>query len=411
MQEKYSHLRCWAQVDLDALAHNAALIRRKAGSAGVMAVVKADAYGHGDTVIAPYFASLGADWFAVSCLAEAMRLRRIGIRQPILILGYTAPQEAARLAQLALVQSIPDESYALALEAQAAAAGCTVQAHLAMDTGMGRIGFSVLAQPQQALRQMLRCCALPHLRVSGAFTHFSVADSAAQEDVDYTQAQQAAFAAALDGLRAAGVMLTQVHCCNSAALFADAAPHYDLVRPGIVQYGLPPSPEYAPLCKGLRPALSLKATVAMVKPLKSGQYVSYGRTFCAQRDMTVATVTAGYADGYPRSVSNRAVCSVHGRPAPQIGNVCMDQLMLDVTDIPNVQPGDEVTLFGSDPADSIDTLAARTGTINYTIICNLSRRVPRLYLKNGVVVDEVDYLENDFSAQSRRMQTEETFGL
>ena len=411
MQMQNFEKHVWAEIDLDALRANFRTVKQRAGSLPLCAVVKADSYGHGAVQCARVFAQEGASWLAVSCLAEALQLRRSGQTLPILILGHVQPTYAAALIRNDITAACYSLPQAQALSEAAQAAGGRVKVHLAVDTGMGRIGFSVLAQPQQALRQMLRCCALPHLRVSGAFTHFSVADSAAQEDVDYTQAQQAAFAAALDGLRAAGVMLTQVHCCNSAALFADAAPHYDLVRPGIVQYGLPPSPEYAPLCKGLRPALSLKATVAMVKPLKSGQYVSYGRTFCAQRDMTVATVTAGYADGYPRSVSNRAVCSVHGRPAPQIGNVCMDQLMLDVTDIPNVQPGDEVTLFGSDPADSIDTLAARTGTINYTIICNLSRRVPRLYLKNGVVVDEVDYLENDFSAQSRRMQTEETFGL
>lgn len=393
MQNDRPWLRCWAEIDLDALAQNYALIRQKAGAAKVMAVVKADAYGHGDTVVAPFFDRLGADWFAVSCLAEAERLRRFGIQRPILLLGYTAPQDAARIAALDLVQTIPDLDYARALSAAAVAAGCTVDAHLAVDTGMGRIGFSVLAQPQQALQQMLACCALPRLSVCGAFTHFSVADSDVAADVAYTAAQRAAFDDAVRALRANGTRLTTVHCANSAALFGGTVEGYDLVRPGIVQYGLPPSPAFAPLCAGLRPALCLKATVAMVKPLHKGEYVSYGRTFCAPGEMRVATVTAGYADGYPRAVSGRAVCSIHGRPAPQIGNVCMDQLMLDVTALPDVQPGDTVTLFGGGAADSIDELAAKCGTINYTVICDLSRRVPRLYLQNGAPVAQVNYLQ------------------
>ena len=393
MEQHLRYLRCWAEVDLDALRSNFELIRKKAGGAAVMAVVKADAYGHGDAHIAPYFEQLGADWFAVSCLAEAERLRRLGVTRPILILGYTPPQQAAALAAQNIVQGITDLEYARELETYAAAAGVRVRAHAALDTGMGRIGFSVLADYDSAMRQLLECCRLPHIDVCGAFTHFSVADSVTSEDELYTQQQHAVFAHAVDALREAGVQLDVVHCCNSAALFGDEVPRYDLVRPGIVQYGLAPSPEYASLCQGLRTAMCLKATVAMVKDLKKGQYVSYGRRFCAPCDMRVATVTAGYADGYSRSVSGRAVCSIHGRPAPQIGSVCMDQMMLDVTGIPGVAPGDVVTLFGADAADSVDQLAAKIGTINYTVLCNLSRRVPRIYLQGGKEVAYVDYLE------------------
>ncbi len=389
---KHTHLRCWAEVDLDALEQNYNAIRKMAGDARVMAVVKADAYGHGDTVVAPLFEQLGADWFAVSCIAEAQRLRRFGIQKPILILGYTPPDMALTLAQLQLVQTVFDLEYAEALSHAAAAADCTVQAHLAMDTGMGRLGFAVLTDRENACREMLAACGLKGLRVCGAFTHFSVADSDIAEDIEYTAAQHSAFAAAVQALRDAGVQLQHVHCCNSAALVSGAVPRYDLVRPGVIQYGLAPSPQLAAQCAALRPALCLKATVAMVKQLKKGQYVSYGRTFCAPRDMTVATVTAGYADGYPRSVSNRAVCSVHGMAAPQIGNVCMDQMMLDVTGIPDVAAGDTVTLFGADAADSIDALAAKTGTINYTVICDLTRRVPRVYYRDKKQVAQVDYL-------------------
>lgn len=388
-----SRQRCWAEIDLDALAANYSIIRQKAGNTAIMAVVKADAYGHGDSVVAPLFDRLGAAWFAVSCLAEARRLRRIGIEKPILILGYTAPEEASELAQNKLTQCLPDLEYARVLSASAEAAGCRVSAHLALDTGMGRIGFGVLSDPDEAVGQMAEACALPGLCVSGAFTHFSVADSVTADNLAYTRDQAAAFAAAVQALRARGIVLSAVHCCNSSALFCGGMETYDLVRPGIVQYGLQPSDEVAWACGGLRPAMSLRAAVAMVKDLRRGQYVSYGRTFCAPRDMRIATVTAGYADGYPRSVSNRGVCSIHGRPAPQIGNVCMDQMMLDVSGIPDVHPGDTAVLFGAGAADSIDELAAKTNTINYTIICGVSRRVPRVYLKNGTETATIDYLE------------------
>ena len=391
----HTQLRCWAEIDLDALASNHEVIRRKAASAAVMAVVKADAYGHGDIVIAHYLSDIGAaDWFAVSCLPEAERLRRAGIRQPILILGYTPPHAAARLVEMDLVQTVPDMDFAYQLNAAAAAAGVRVQVHLALDTGMGRIGFAVLSDADTANEQLRECCGLSWLNITGAFTHFCVADSDADEDIAYTDAQHAVFLDALRQLRDCGAKLQTVHCCNSAALFSDAVPRYDLVRPGIVQYGLAPSPERAPFCHELRPALCLKAREAMGKTLKKGEYVSYGRTFCAPRDMRIATVTAGYADGYPRGLSNKGVCSIHGRPAPQIGNVCMDQLMLDVSDIPGTRAGDIVTLFGGEAADTIDAVAQKTGTINYTVLCGLSRRVLRLYRRNGAEVAHTDYLED-----------------
>jgi len=386
-------LRCWAEVDLDAIADNFELIKQKAEGAQIMAVVKADAYGHGDSVIAPYFETLGADWFAVSCLAEAKRLRRIGIRKPVLILGYTAPAAAAELAALHAVQVITDLQYAGQLNAAALAAGCRVRCHMALDTGMGRIGFCVRSDFITALAQMRACCAMEHLDVCGAFTHFAVADSLTAEDIAYTDRQHQIFANAVGALQAEGIVLETVHCCNSAALFGGKIPHYDLVRPGIVQYGLNPSPEMAVFCTGLRPTICVKACVAMVKELKKGECISYGRIFCADRYMKIATVTAGYADGYPRTVSGKGICSIHGRSVPQIGRVCMDQMMVDVSALENVQPGDEVILFGGGAADSIDALAAKTDTVNYTVICELSRRVPRIYLKGGVEVGRLNYLE------------------
>lgn len=385
-------MRCWAEVNLDALAANYKEIRKAAGAAQIMAVVKADAYGHGDTVVAPFFDKLGADWFAVSCLAEARRLRVMGIEKPVLILGYTAPGYARDLCEMNLTQSITDADYAAALESCAAEEGCTVQGHLALDTGMGRIGFAVRTQFDTAISQMLAACAAPHLNITGAFTHFSVADSTLPENLNYTLSQRETFDRALQALRAGGITLRTVHCCNSAALLMGQPGCYDLVRPGIIQYGLQPSPEMAFACTALQPVLCLKATVAMVKTVPQGETISYGRTFCAPREMRIATVTAGYADGFPRTVSNQAVCSIHGHAVPQIGTICMDQLMVDVSGVENVQPGDTVTLFGAEAADTIDTLAEKAGTINYALICDLSRRVPRLYLENGREVARVDYM-------------------
>lgn len=383
--------RCWAQVDLDALRHNFALVRAAAAGTPVMAVVKADAYGHGAVRAAKLFAAEGAACFGVSGLEEALELRRADIRLPILILGYTTPAAARTLAQHEIVQTVYAADYAAALSHEAKSAGVRVKVHIKLDTGMGRIGFAVRDNMEQALDEIARACALPGLAAEGLFTHFAAADSKEAGDMAYTEYQHDLLRQTIDGLAARGVAFSLVHCCNSAGTFMYPAFHHDLVRAGVILYG--ENPSHDAMLSDLRPALCLKAAVSHVKDVAQGDYESYGRTFCADKPMRVATVSVGYADGYPRLLSNRGTLSLHGKPARVLGRVCMDQLMVDVTDIPEAKTGDAAVVYGADAADSAAHIADMTGTINYEILCNIGRRVPRVYVENGAEMEMVDYLQ------------------
>ena len=374
---------CWAEIDLDALAANYRRICRHAGGP-VCAVVKADGYGHGALAVADVLHAEGCAAFAVSCLAEARQRRHHGIHEPILILGHTEPAFADELAARNITQTLFSAEYGAALSAAAAAAGCTVCCHLKADTGMGRIGFALRTGFEAAVREMEACYALPGIRITGIFQHFAVADSTRREDVAYTADQHARFARAVARLRADGFGPGTAHCANSAAQLTHPEWRCDLVRAGIILYGLAPSPQVNdPL---LRPVMRLKAVVTHIKWLQPGQSVSYGRTFTAGQPVRAATVSVGYADGYPRQLSNRGVMTVRGQAAPVLGRVCMDQTILDVTGIPDVQPGDEVLVFGPDAAsgaDTVETAAEKTGTIGYEIACGIARRVPRAYWQGG----------------------------
>lgn len=370
--------RCWAQVDVDALRHNFHMVRRCAQGAAVMAVVKADAYGHGAAAVAPLLEREGADAFAVACLAEALALRRAGVTKPILILGHTDAENAALLAEHGIRQTVFSLPYARALSQAAVRAGAAVRIHLKVDTGMGRIGF---AAEGGADADMAEACALPGLVPEGIFTHFAAADSALPADREYTRRQYALLCGAAERLKARGVCFAVRHCCNSAGAFAWPAFHLELVRPGIILYGEQPSDEVT--LPGLRPALCLCARVSQVKTLRPGDAVSYGCTFRAAGPVRAATLTAGYADGYPRALSGLGTVSLHGRPARVLGRVCMDQIIVDATEIPQTQPGDTAILFGGGAADSTADAARLTGTISYEVLCGIGRRVPRVYVENG----------------------------
>ena len=377
---------CWAEIDLDALAANYRHIRRHAGGP-VCGVIKADGYGHGALAVADTLRAAGCAAFAVSCLSEARQLRDHGIAGPILILGYTDPAFADELAALDITQTLFSAEYGAALSAAASAVGCTVACHLKADTGMGRIGFALRSGFDAAAAEMEACYSLPGIRVAGVFQHFAVADSLTGDDVAYTQEQHALFARLVDRLRADGFDPGVTHCANSAAQLLHPEWRCDLVRAGIILYGLAPSGQVG--SPALRLAMRLKAVVTHVKQLLPGQSVSYGRAFTARQPMQVATISVGYADGYPRRLSNLGAMTIRGKAAPVLGRVCMDQTIVDVTDIPGVQPGDEVLVFGpgaAPGADTADTVAEKTGTINYEIICGISRRVPRVYLQNGEVI-------------------------
>ena len=364
-RNKYGFERhCWAEIDLDALRDNFAYVHRTAGRP-VCAVVKADAYGHGAVAVARALHGAGVAGFAVSCLGEARHLRRHGITLPILVLGYTDPAFAAGLANQGITQAVFSPEYARALSAAAVAAGVSVSCHLKVDTGMGRIGFAVRG-------------------------NYAVADSTGADDAAYTAGQQALFARTVEAVRAAGYAPGVVHSANSAAQLCHPEWNGDMTRAGIVLYGLAPSPELP--FPALRPVMTLKAVITQVKMLQPGESVSYGRRYTAETPRRVATVSVGYADGYPRRLSGNdagGVMLVRGQAAPVLGRVCMDQTVIDVTDIPAAM-GDEVTGFGpagaEAGADTADTIAQKTGTINYEVVCGISRRVPRVYLQGGALV-------------------------
>ncbi len=381
--------RAWAEIDLDALGHNFRQVRQATDpKAQVCCVVKADGYGHGAVRIAREFQELGAGWFAVSNLEEALQLRQEGIRQPVLVLGFTPPEEAGTLAQKQISQCVYSTDYAQALSCQAAADGVRVKVHLKIDTGMNRLGFCFqdISRDESAIAEVKAVCALPGLNPEGIFTHFAVSDGGSQGDA-FTMRQFGCFKEIMEALQREGIRFSVRHCANSAAVFDYPLSHLDMVRAGVVLYGLAPSSQLRAQLK-LRPVLSLRSVVSHVKTIAPGATVSYGREFTAEQATKVATVPVGYADGYPRALSNgRAQVLLHGQRCPVLGRVCMDQLMVDVTALGPVHRGDQVTLIGRDGQEEITAsqLAGWEGTINYEVVCAVSKRVPRVYMKNGRV--------------------------
>lgn len=379
--------RTWAEIDLDAVKHNFEAVRRAADpSAKLCCVIKADAYGHGAVRMAREYEALGADWFAVSNLEEALQLRLSGIAKPVLVLGFTPAEEAKTLSQHHISQCVYSLDYAKSLSGYAAKAGVTVNIHVKIDTGMSRLGFYFqdINRDEAAVQEVKAACALPGLYPEGIFTHFAVSDEGMQGD-SFTMRQFGCFKEMIEALLREGVSFDVRHCANSAAVFDYPLSHLDMVRAGIVIYGLYPSGDLRNR-PDLLPVLSLRSVVSHVKTLLPGATVSYGRDFTADREMAVATVPVGYADGYPRVLSPQgAQVLIHGKRCPILGRICMDQLMADVTGLSSVRIGDTVTLIGRDGGEQItaDELAAWEKTINYEVICGLSKRVPRVYLKNG----------------------------
>ena len=388
--------RTWAEIDLDALAQNFREVRKAADpKAMVCCVVKADAYGHGAVRVAREFASLGADWFAVSNLEEALQLRQAGIETPVLVLGYTPADKAGTLSRENISQCVYSLEYARDLSRFAQEAGVEVNIHLKIDTGMSRLGFYYqdISRDEAAVEEVKEACSLPGLVPQGIFTHFAVSDEGQAGDA-FTMRQFGCLKEMIESLARAGVTFPVRHCANSAGVFDYPLSHLDMVRAGIVLYGLYPSGELRSR-PDLKPALALKSVVSHVKTLLPGATVSYGRKFTAQHEMRVATVPVGYADGYPRLLSpGGAEVLIGGKRCPILGRICMDQLMADVTALDQVRVGDTVTLIGRDGEEEItaDELAEKEGTINYEVVCALSKRVPRVYVKNGKVDSIYDAL-------------------
>ncbi|HWR38867.1 MAG TPA: alanine racemase [Patescibacteria group bacterium] len=361
----------WAEINLAAIAHNVREIRRQLRP-GVQfcAVVKANAYGHGAEPVARTVLDAGADRLAVAILDEALTLRRAGFTVPILILGYTPPHLAAQVVAHDITQTVYSLDSVRALSAAAVAAGKQVSVHLKVDTGMGRIGLC----PEEILDFARQAAALPGIFVEGIFSHFASAD---EEDKHFAREQFQRFQTMLAELEAAGVSIPIRHIANSAATLEMPETHLDMVRPGIILYGLWPSDEVCHVVD-LQPAMTLKAQISHVKTVPAGTSVSYGRHYSAPASRTIATLPIGYADGFSRLLSGKTAAAVHGRTVPQVGRICMDQCMLDVSDVPDVTVGDTALLFGAPPL-STDWVAAQLGTINYELVCMVGRRVPRIY--------------------------------
>ena len=372
--------RTWAEIDLDALVRNFDIIKKEAEGAKVMAVVKADAYGHSVRIVAPILEQHGADLFAVSNIEEAITLRGCGITRPILILGYTPVSMAAQLYLNDIAQCVYSPEYAAALSERACADGVKIKVHIKLDTGMSRLGFDCRDEKLSGIEDAIAAAKLKGFIFEGIFTHFAVSDRTETSEDGFTDKQYSRFCNAVKQFEAVGLTPKYRHCCNSAAFCLDKDKHFDMCRPGIILYGLTPSSDLK-LKEDFIPVMTVKSVVSMVKTIGKGDTVSYGKTFTAEKQMKIATVTAGYADGYPRLLSNKGYVLINGKRANIIGRVCMDQMSVDVTDIDEVKQGDEVILFGK--TLPVEELADMCGTINYEIICGISPRVPRITVKGN----------------------------
>ncbi len=370
--------RTWAEIDINALIHNFNILKSKAGGSKIMVVVKADAYGHSVKDIAPVLQENGADWFGVSNISEALQLRESGIVKPILILGYTPVSETKTLYENNISQCVYSLEYAKELSDFAIKHNIKIKVHIKLDTGMSRLGFDCRSDDLCGIDDAITSIKLGGFDFEGIFTHFANSDRTAENDDGFCQEQYGRFIKATEILQKNGLTPTFKHCCNSAAFLLDDDKHLSLSRVGISLYGLSPSSDLK-LEEDFIPVMSVKSVVSMVKEINAGDTINYGRTFKADKKMKVATITAGYADGYPRLLSNKGFVLINGKKANIIGRICMDQMSVDVTDIPNVKMGDEVILFGKELL--VDTLADITDTINYEIICGISPRVPRIIKK------------------------------
>ena len=375
----------YVKIDTDALLHNYRAVAKKAG-VPVMAVVKADAYGHGAVQIARLLQK-ECPFFGVSSLSEALELRRAGIDAPILILGHTPVSSYPQLIKGHIRPTVFSYSDALALSQEAERQGICASCHLAVDTGMSRIGFQVT---EEAADECLAISRLPFLCIEGLFSHFATADCA---DLSRAKKQAELFDRFYDMLLQRGVQVQMRHMDNSAGIM-NFNTHYDLVRSGIITYGLYPSDQVSPALLNLQPVLSWHSRIAHVKTLPAGREVGYGGAYVTTAPTKIATIPVGYADGYRRSLSGKFYVLIRGKKAPILGRICMDQMMVDVTDIPDAQEGDEVTLVGKNGtlSISVEEIAAAADSFNYEFCCGISRRVCRCYTANGKTVMVVNFL-------------------
>ncbi len=371
--------RTWAEIDLDALAHNYRALRARMGEQSrFLGVVKADAYGHGAVEVSRTLEELGAEYLAVSNLDEALELRQGGVSLPILQLGLTPADQTAQAIACRVTQAVWSESAALAFSREAQRAGGTLKIHIKLDTGMSRLGFPCDGGSFDAsLEAIRRVCALPGLEAEGIFTHFAVSDEADEDSRAYTLRQYRQFTAMTESLAGKGLAFAIRHCANSGA--AAGYPQFacDMFRPGIVSYGIGHQAEDL----GLRPVMTLKTVVGAVRELPEDTAVSYGCTFRTARPSRIGVLPIGYADGLHRTLSNRWQVWTPWGTAPIVGRICMDMCMADLTGLPQVREGGEVEVYGVH--NSVNDAARLAETISYELTCAVSRRVPRVYFRSG----------------------------
>ena len=377
--------RVYAEIDLDAMESNMSQIMEKVQPAKVMAVIKADAYGHGALQTVNELSRMGVYAFCAATAEEALTLRREGVTEPILILGYVFEDSFDELIINNIDLTLFDMETALLLQKHAERLRRTVLSHIKVDTGMGRLGLQPVQESVEIIKQIN---ALPNIKIDGMFTHFACADS---KDKDSANRQIEIFTEFVNSVKAQGVEIPLVHCCNSAGIIEFDDNFFDMVRCGIITYGLYPSEEVNKDALKLTPVMSIKSHVSFVKKVDAGFAVSYGSTFVTEKETEIATVPVGYADGYPRLLSNKGRVIINGNYAPIIGRVCMDQFMVDVTGL-GVKRGDTVILMGSDGEKTVsaEEIGELSGRFNYELICDINKRVPRVYIKDGKVVSIVE---------------------
>ena len=376
--------RTWAEINLDAIAHNYKTIRKKIGpDVKFLGVVKADAYGHGSLQVSRLLQELGADYLAVSSADEALELRSNGITMPILILGHTPKEQVARLIEFDITQAVTCKAKADEYSAEATRCGGTLKVHIKVDTGMSRLGY--LCDNNffdNGVKGITEACNLPGLYAEGIFTHFAVADEFGETNDEYTKHQFELFTNVISEVeKHLGHKFEIRHCANTGATARFPETYLDMVRPGLLLYG------YGEFAKemNLRPVMTLKTTVSTIKIYPEGTSISYGRTYTTDKTTRIGVLPYGYADGFLRSLSNKCSLITKEGPAKLRGKICMDMCMIDITDMPTVDVGSEVEIFGE--KNSVDKLAECAGTISYELTCAVSKRVPRVYYRNGVEVE------------------------
>lgn len=385
----FRHLRpVWAEINLDNLKHNMREIRRISASKEIIGVVKADAYGHGALDVAPVLLENGATRLAVAMLSEALELRKSGLDCPIMILGFTPENLCDLLVRYDIEQTVYSYELVKALSDMAVKQGKIAKVHIAVDTGMGRIGY---LPDEESVNEVYKISKLPNIEIEGLFSHFSSAD---EKDKAYTKMQIERYNWFYDEITSRGVKINIRDIANSASIIDMPEIHFDAVRAGIILYGYYPSNEVMKEKIHLKPVMTLKTNVVHIKKVPRGTSISYGRKFTTDRESVIATLPIGYADGYTRLLFEKAKVIINGKFAPVVGRICMDQCMIDVTDVGEINIGDEVMLMGEENGLKItaDDIAELIGTINYEVVCMISKRVPRIYISNHKVSKIRNYI-------------------